>query len=95
MGGKLEHLADAPSCLHVARRSYPPAQPCALPLPIPLALLPRCGGDEVGREFGAAGPIPQRFSACPDPPAGPDRARWGLHAGQGRGAPEIDLLEVK
>ncbi|PSC67615.1 glycoside hydrolase family 16 [Micractinium conductrix] len=54
-----------------------------------------CGGDEVGREFGAAGPIPQRFSACPDPPAGPDRARWGLHAGQGRGAPEIDLLEVK
>ncbi|KAL4420044.1 hypothetical protein ABPG77_007483 [Micractinium sp. CCAP 211/92] len=53
-----------------------------------------CGGDAVGREFGDQGPIPQRFSACPDP-KGVNRTLWGLLPGQGRGAPEIDIIEVK
>lgn len=41
-----------------------------------------------------AGPTPQNITACPDPP-GFDRQRFGLKPGVGRGAPEIDLLEVK
>lgn len=48
----------------------------------------------MGREYGEKGPIPQRFSACPDP-KGVNRTQWGLLPGQGRGAPEIDIIEVK
>ena len=53
----------------------------------------RCGGSDVGHEQ-PNGPTPQNITACPDPP-GFDRTKFGLLPGQGRGAPEIDLLEVK
>ncbi|KAL4440631.1 hypothetical protein ABPG75_003632 [Micractinium tetrahymenae] len=56
--------------------------------------LPSPSPDAVGREYGDKGPIPQRFSACPDP-KGVNRSQWGLLPGQGRGAPEIDIIEVK
>ncbi|KAI3431296.1 hypothetical protein D9Q98_004355 [Chlorella vulgaris] len=52
-----------------------------------------CGGADVGAEFGAGGPALQNISACSDPP-GFNRTKFGLEPGVGRGAPEIDLLEV-
>lgn len=52
-----------------------------------------CGGGDVGAEQAGANQ-PQRITACPDPP-GFDRAAYGLLPGQGRGAPEIDIVEMK
>ena len=52
-----------------------------------------CGGGGVGTDL-PNGPTPQNITACPDPP-GFDRTQYGLLPGQGRGAPEIDILEVK
>ena len=64
------------------------------PLPLPACLHAcRCGGGDVGVEK-PDGPTPQNITACPDPP-GFDRTKFGLLPGQGRGAPEIDLIEVK
>ena len=37
---------------------------------------------------------PQRVTACEDRPPPAERARLGLLPGQGRGAPELDILEV-
>ena len=37
---------------------------------------------------------PQRVTACEDRPQPSERARLGLLPGQGRGAPELDILEV-
>lgn len=37
---------------------------------------------------------PQLITACPDRPPPEQRAGWGLHPGQGRGAPEFDVFEV-
>ncbi|KAL4424790.1 hypothetical protein ABPG77_000830 [Micractinium sp. CCAP 211/92] len=53
-----------------------------------------CGGGDVGPSAGGADPpVGQNITACPDPP-GFDRTKFGLLPGQGRGAPEIDMLEV-
>lgn len=52
----------------------------------------RCGGDEAGHELMEQ-PTVQLFSACPDPP-NRNRTKWGLLSGQGRGAPEIDIVEL-
>ena len=52
-----------------------------------------CGGFDVGQEQ-VPPPALQNITACPDPP-GFDRTQYGLLPGQGRGAPEIDILEVK
>ncbi|KAL4448085.1 hypothetical protein ABPG75_005304 [Micractinium tetrahymenae] len=52
-----------------------------------------CGGGNSGVE--RAGAIsPQNRSACTDPP-GFDRTLYGMKPGVGRGAPEIDIMEVK
>ncbi|KAL4437123.1 hypothetical protein ABPG75_004262 [Micractinium tetrahymenae] len=53
-----------------------------------------CGGGDAGPSAGGDDPpAPQNITACPDPP-GFDRTKFGLLPGQGRGAPEIDMLEV-
>ena len=52
-----------------------------------------CGNDTVGQGVEGAA-APQNITACPDPP-GVDRTKWGLFPGQGRGSPEIDILEAK
>lgn len=52
-----------------------------------------CGGGDVGAEMPGANK-PQLISACPDTP-GFDRTAYGLNRGQGRGAPEIDVVEMK
>ena len=76
-----------------AQRSMQPADSSQPVCPPTHPLLPcSCGGGEVGAEF-PDGPTPQAITACPDPP-GFDRTKFGLLPGQGRGAPEIDLLEV-
>lgn len=52
-----------------------------------------CGGDLSGSEKEGANK-PQKITACPDP-SGFNRTLYGLLPGQGRGAPEIDMVEMK
>ena len=52
-----------------------------------------CGGALSGAEKEGAND-PQKITACPDPP-GFNRTLYGLLPGQGRGAPEIDIVEIK
>ncbi|PRW60711.1 glycoside hydrolase family 16 [Chlorella sorokiniana] len=52
-----------------------------------------CGGDLSGLDQPGANK-PQTITACPDPP-GFDRTKYGLLPGVGRGAPEIDMVEMK
>lgn len=52
-----------------------------------------CGGDGTGLDQPGANQA-QRISACPDPP-GFDRTKYGLAPGVGRGAPELDIVEMK
>ncbi len=52
-----------------------------------------CRGDLSGTEREGANK-PQKITACPDPP-GFNRTLYGLLPGQGRGAPEIDMVEMK
>lgn len=52
-----------------------------------------CGGDLSGSEKEGANK-PQKITACPDP-SGFNRTLYGLLPGQGRGAPEIDIVEIK
>ena len=78
-------------------------KPCS-PLPAPIFFLElpppptptplrSCGGGDAGLSAAGANK-PQRLSACPDPP-GFDRTKYGMQPGVGRGAPEIDLVEMK
>jgi hypothetical protein len=91
-------LLPASSCCHgaIQQGSLPSLSACqAAEISAVSACLPafRCGGSDVGHEQ-PNGPTPQNITACPDPP-GFDRTKFGLLPGQGRGAPEIDLIEVK
>ncbi|KAL4425109.1 hypothetical protein ABPG77_008214 [Micractinium sp. CCAP 211/92] len=52
-----------------------------------------CGGGDSGLDQPGANK-PQFITACPDP-AGFDRTLYGLQPGVGRGAPEIDMVEMK
>lgn len=59
--------------------------------PLPGRSYDQCEGSEAQAWSGLD---PQLVTACPDRPPPLQRAAWGLHAGQGRGAPEFDVFEI-
>lgn len=84
-----------PACLASPCTSLPsPPPPPPSPLSSPAQYTySSCGGGDVGQGQAGANQ-PQRITACPDPP-GFDRTLYGLEPGVGRGAPEIDMVEMK
>lgn len=52
-----------------------------------------CGGGIAGLDKTGANK-PQLITACPDPP-GFNRSLYGMQPGVGRGAPELDIVEMK